>query len=61
MHGADSPRKSAHRRQQTSSKVSQSPFCTPTPLRDHGWLQLISAREWENIYDALKAQKKRAV
>jgi hypothetical protein len=29
MHGADSPRKSAHRRQQTSSKVSQSPFCTP--------------------------------
>ena len=29
MHGADSPRKSAHRRQQTSSKVSQSQFCTP--------------------------------
>jgi hypothetical protein len=26
MHGADSPRKSAHRRQQTSSKVSQSHY-----------------------------------
>jgi hypothetical protein len=29
MHGADSPRKSAHRGQQTSSKVSQSQFSTP--------------------------------
>jgi hypothetical protein len=29
MHGADSPARSAPRRQQTSSKVSQSQFCTP--------------------------------
>jgi hypothetical protein len=33
MHGADSPRKSAHRRQQTSSKVSQSPDWVPIDKR----------------------------